>query len=145
MSRRVAVRAVIVHNSKLLCVKLKNYRHENQPDFWCTIGGGVDEGESLLKALEREVIEETGVKPNIGNLIYVQQFRFNGSEHLEFFFYVKNPPDYLNIDLSKTSHGSAEIETIEFIDPSKYILPEFLQTESLINLENKTVKLFNYL
>jgi 8-oxo-dGTP pyrophosphatase MutT (NUDIX family) len=27
---------------------------------WCTVGGGVDEGESLIEAARRELLEETG-------------------------------------------------------------------------------------
>ena len=37
--------------------------------FWFTVGGGVDEGESLAKAAEREVLEETdarGTHPSPG-------------------------------------------------------------------------------
>ena len=49
-------------------------------------------GESLLDGLRREMIEETGVKPEIGKLLFVQQFADTNSsskhgdcEQLEFF------------------------------------------------------------
>jgi len=146
MKRRVAVRAVIIKNGKLHCVRLKPYDGKITGDYWCVIGGGVEPGEPLIKALNREVIEETGIKPTIGNLLYVQQFKSGGNEQMEFFFHVTNTGDFLNIDLSKTTHGEKEIAKIGFIDVTREtILPEFLTQESFENLENQPTKFFNYL
>lgn len=150
MNRRVAVRGIVVHKGKLLCFKLKPYEGSTaRSDFWCVPGGGVDQGEPLLEALRREMIEETGIEPEIGNLLYIQQFTpWNkpDAEHLEFFFHVKNAKDYLKMDLSKTTHGHLEIEKHDFIDPAKnHIKPTFLSEESLDNLENQPAKVFSYL
>lgn len=130
MNRRVAVRAIIVREGKLLAVQLKPYQGSTILDepYWATVGGGVDPGEALIPALEREVIEETGVKPIVGKLLYIQQFAHNGKEQMEFFFHVTNTDDFIDIDLSKSTHGAIEIEKIEFIDPKSYhILPAFLK------------------
>ena len=95
-------------------------------------GGGLDEGEALIPGLEREMAEETGVRPDVGNLLYVQQFTYNDKDYLEFFFHVTNSEDYLHIDLSKTTHGAEEIAEIGFVNPAATkILPEFLTTELL--------------
>ena len=147
MNRRVAVRGIFVHRGKLLCVKLKPYKESIKNDYWCVIGGGVDAGEALIPALEREIIEETAIKPIIGNLLYVQQFASSDKEQLEFFFNILNPHDYLNIDLSKTTHGAEEIEDVSYIDPKLHdVRPEFLTSESLTNITPKTAtKIFNYL
>jgi hypothetical protein len=78
------------------------------------------------------MIEESGIKPIVGNLLYVQQFTHGEKEYLEFFFHITNSKDYLHIDLSKTTHGMEEIEEIGFVDPSTaHLLPEFLKTEPL--------------
>jgi hypothetical protein len=78
------------------------------------------------------MVEETGITPVVGNLLYVQQFAHGAKEYLEFFFHVTNSEDYLHIDLAKTTHGMEEIEEIAFIDPTTtHILPEFLKTENL--------------
>lgn len=146
MKRRVAVRGIVVYDNKLLCVKLKAYDGKDATEFWATPGGGVEPGEALVSALSREMVEETGVKPAIGNLLYVQQFQWHGMEQMEFFFHIKNHEDYINIDLASTTHGATEIEIIDFIKPSgNNILPEFLQTESLTNLPAQQTKYFNYL
>ncbi|HYH75229.1 MAG TPA: hypothetical protein VD735_04695, partial [Candidatus Saccharimonadales bacterium] len=53
-------------------------------------------------------------------------------DYIEFFFNVKNVEDYLNIDLSKTTHGELEIAEIGFVDPASVVIkPEFLATEPL--------------
>jgi 8-oxo-dGTP diphosphatase len=139
MERRVAVRAIIVHNAKLLAVKLKPNEAAIAGDFWCTIGGGVDVGEALIPALRREVIEETGITPVIGPLLYVQQFLSGDKEHLEFFFAVTNVKDFLNIDFAKSSHGLKEIAESSFILPSQeHILPAFLKDQDYTNLSSPT-------
>lgn len=149
MKRRVAVRGIIVVDGKLLCFKLRSKHGDEVTKYWCVPGGGVDEGEPLLEALEREMIEETGVKPEVGELLYVQQFsdnQFEYKEQMEFFFHIINGKDYLDIKLGDTSHGMAEIAEFAFIDPSQnFVLPKFLSTESLNELQNQKTKIFSYL
>jgi ADP-ribose pyrophosphatase YjhB (NUDIX family) len=149
-NRRVAARAVIVLDGKLLCVKLKKYAgkatgNDNRV-YWCTPGGGVDVGEPLIPALEREVIEELGIKPKVGNLLYIQQFAHNNMEQLELFFHVTNPEDFLTIDLEKTTHGAIEIAEVAFIDPgaSGLLLPVFLGKQDITtDIAAGTAQVFN--
>lgn len=146
--RRVAVRGIILKGGKLFAVRLKKYAGratEDGQDYWCTPGGGVDVGEPLIPALEREMVEETGVQPVVGNLLYVQQFQYKDREHLEFFFHITNAEDYQTIDLSATTHGAIEIAEVAFIDPSTAtVLPVFLGTEDLAaDAERGITKIFN--
>jgi ADP-ribose pyrophosphatase YjhB (NUDIX family) len=148
MNRRIAVRGVALHEGKLLCVKLKAYGGKEAREFWCTPGGGVDTGESLLNALHREMIEETGVSPQIGKLLYIQQFPFEGEEQLEFFFEIINAPDYLTPKLQLASHAAQEISRLEFIDPkTHHILPEFFANEDIeVHIaQSGAPKIFSYL
>jgi 8-oxo-dGTP pyrophosphatase MutT (NUDIX family) len=126
MIRRVTARGIVFKDGKLLCARLQPYKGSIAGDYWCVPGGGVDPGEALIAALEREMIEETGIKPVIGKLLYIQQFTLKDVEQLEFFFHITNTEDYEHIDLTKASHAH-EIDTIEFVDPKTvYLLPEFL-------------------
>lgn len=149
MNRRVAVRGIIVKDGKLLCFRLKPYRHRISGEYWCIPGGGVDSGEALLPALERELIEETGIAPVIGRLLYIQQYKPHDQnrEDLEFFFHITNPEAYTNIDLSKTSHGETEVEEFAFIEPREHtVKPTFLQEVSFRDLNTPVgVQFFNYL
>jgi 8-oxo-dGTP pyrophosphatase MutT (NUDIX family) len=57
---RHAARALLLHDNKLLLM------HVCLPDrsFWCTIGGGMDPGETVEEAIRRETFEETGFTDN---------------------------------------------------------------------------------
>lgn len=147
MMRHVTIRGIVLYEGKLLCVRLKPYKEHLKRDnsCWCLPGGGLDEGESLVAGVEREMIEETGIKPVVGNLLYVQQFAHGEKDYLEFFFHITNGEDYLNIDLSKTTHGLEEIEEIGFIDPANmHVLPEFLKTENIVEqVEGLPTKVFS--
>lgn len=127
MNRRITTRGIIYKNGRLFAQRLK--RGAGEADFWCTPGGGLDLGEELRAGLTREMIEETGVAPEIGALLYVQQYMLGGEEFLEFFYHVKNADDYdTDLDLDNTSHGALEVAHYGFIDPrTEHILPTFLR------------------
>lgn len=150
MKRKITARAVILDNDgKLFCVRLKGYGGKGERDFWCLPGGGMDQSEPIVQALHREMIEETGVVPEIGNLLYIQQYVENpGEEQLEFLFHVKNTDDYKDIDISGASHSAEEIADFGFLDPkAENILPKFLTTEDIAAhiQSNAPTKIFNYL
>jgi ADP-ribose pyrophosphatase YjhB (NUDIX family) len=100
----IKVRGVIVHDNKLLIVKHK------ESQFMALPGGHLEYGEDVVTCLKRELVEELGVLPEIGRLLYINTFKVN-NQYVEFFFEVKNGEKYLNIDgLERThSHELAEI------------------------------------
>lgn len=126
-TRRINVRGIIYQDGKIFAQKLKN--SDRDYEYWCTPGGGLDDGESLVDGLRREMIEETGIEPKIGWLLFIQQYQDESKEYLEFFFHIENADDYKTIDLATTSHGEIEVDRCEFIDPTtENILPAPLQT-----------------
>ena len=141
--RRIAVRAIIADGDKLLLVKLKT--ENGTLDYYCTIGGGLDDSEGLLDGVKREVLEETGVVAQLGRLLCIQQYT-DKHDNVEFFFHVTNTDDFKNINLIETSHGEIEIAEIGFFNPKELtVLPEFLKELSVEELINsKEVQIFNY-
>lgn len=141
MSRRVNARGIIVKDGKLFAVRHR--RPEGTADYWCTPGGGLDEGETLHEGIRREMIEETGVEPEIGKILWIYQFKRShpvagkGSECLEFFFQIKNADDYVDVDLSKSTHGLEEIVETAFVDPKAVnFKPRHMQEIDLDELLN---------
>lgn len=136
--RRINVRAIIYKDGKLLAVKHKH--GEDISHYYAVPGGGLDPRESLVDGLARELREETGINAVIGNLLFIQQFpsaRAGYAEELEFFFTVKNPDDFININLETTSHGAEELAVCEFVDPASVTLyPEFLQSIDIVGYAN---------
>ena len=146
MRRRVNVRGIIINDQgEIFCQQLTANNGKGR-NFWCTPGGGLNIGESLLDGLHREMIEETGVKPEIGKLLFIQQFAESGeqsahgpNEQLEFFFLITNWQDYRHIDLEQTSHGVKEVARCGFVDPkTTLILPSYLTEIDLDWLINKS-------
>jgi ADP-ribose pyrophosphatase YjhB (NUDIX family) len=143
--RRISARGIIFTDGKLLSQQLTANAKSAKPSYWCTPGGGLDIGESIIDCLHREMVEETGIPPKIGKLLFVQQFNENNHEYMDFFFHIENPEDYRSIDLTATTHGELEIEHVEFINPqNNNVLPAFLQTIAIQEYIDNNLPVFIY-
>ena len=67
---RVAARAVIVHDGKLLAVIL---RDQTGP-FFVLPGGGQKHGEELYNTVRRECVEELGISVEPYKMLYVREY-----------------------------------------------------------------------
>lgn len=123
MIHRLKVRGLITYENKALLCRLKN-----APEFWCLPGGGLEEGEELRKGLQREILEELGIKSEIGQLLYIQQFDKEGDYNFpEFIFHVMGGENFKELDVSKTTHGVLELEELKFVNPKEVsVLPKFI-------------------
>lgn len=138
---RYRVRAIIKRGNTLLLVQHRNPQTGTAYGTWALPGGGMDPGETVHDAVRREMIEETGIVPQIGNLLYVYQYQQGGIyQGPELFFAVTNADDYLSINLAATSHGMHELAQIGFYDPRQMptLLPSFLQNIASIDIHNPT-------
>lgn len=64
---RIRVAAIICQEGRILLVR--HVKDENA--YWLLPGGGVDYGESMGAALERELREETGLEIAVGDVVFV--------------------------------------------------------------------------
>ena len=107
----IVCRAIIVDGEKMLLVE------NSKNDFYCPAGGKMEFGEDPKQTLEREIIEELGVKPEIGRLLYINTFNDGKTQASEFFYDVLNSVDYKNIENLKGTH-SFELSKIVWLDRS---------------------------
>jgi ADP-ribose pyrophosphatase YjhB (NUDIX family) len=138
----VRVRAIILHQCKLLLV-----RHPHDTSFAALPGGHLEWGEDVKECLHRELVEELGVEPKIGRLLFMNSFsQSDGKHYLEFFLEVKNGEDYLHTDNLFKSHASeiAEILWVSPADHSVNIMPkglaEHFRTGRIISDEVRYIK-----
>jgi ADP-ribose pyrophosphatase YjhB (NUDIX family) len=109
----ITCRAIIIHEGKLLMCK------HNEPDrsFYNLPGGKLELSESIDACMEREMFEETGIKPTVGKLLFINQLIVPSRHRIEFFFQINNHADYFSFDPSKASH-SFEVSDFVFADPT---------------------------
>jgi ADP-ribose pyrophosphatase YjhB (NUDIX family) len=119
VSWRISAYALIVKDDSLLIIKNKNEKLYDIP------GGGIEEGELIAEALERELMEESGAKAKIGALIHIEEDFF---KHARGDFYQTIQLYYLG-ELSDelTTPADARIEFVGVVPISelaKYPLPK---------------------
>ena len=72
MSLRVICRLAVLHSNLLLLVRNEGLT------YWYAPGGGWEAGETLPECGVREVFEETQLRVEVGNLLFVQEFYGEG-------------------------------------------------------------------
>lgn len=84
---RVSSRAVIVYGNRILLNEFGGGRYYNFP------GGGIEEGETAKQAVVREVLEESGLAVDVGDLVFSLEYEprsckymYGEVHHVSFFF-----------------------------------------------------------
>ena len=122
----ITCRAVILYEGKLLLV-----RHPHDTSFAALPGGHLEYGEGLKECQKREVMEELGIEPDMGRLLYVNNFTQGDiRQSVEFFFEIKNSAQYAE---TKKLTGTHTHELAELVwaspDDDIKILPKKLEID----------------
>ena len=118
----VGVGAVIVENGTVLLIRRK---YEPLKGHWSLPGGMVEIGETLQAALAREMLEETGLRVDVGPVIEVFDRIMRDEQRRVRYHFVLI--DYLCWPAGGTLHAGSDVDAAIWVDPkclSDYELTE---------------------
>lgn len=128
----VRVGAIIIKDERVLMVR------NSEAEYYYSVGGRIQFGESAEEAVRREVLEETGCALEVERLGFVHEDFFLGDSadklgrpiyEIGFYFYMKTPAAFEPVCRSLADNGAAErLEWVPF-DTPKRLFPTFFRTE----------------
>jgi 8-oxo-dGTP diphosphatase len=120
---KVAAHALIKRGNRYLVTK-RSDTDDFMPGLWDLPGGTIRFGESIESALNREVFEETGLKIEIRQLVYVYQFVSAQVRHQ---FQIVYKCDYVSGNLKLDSRFHQEFKWLYFKDIHSLKCIDFLK------------------
>lgn len=100
MGTKLVAGGIIEKNGKFLLVKEKQKICDGK---WNLPAGAVDDGENVIEAAKREIIEECGVEVNINGIIEIINKNMEGRDLLVFFFDTQIIDENLEYDKNEIS------------------------------------------
>src|SRR5688572_22214989 len=131
---RIRVCGLCIDNDRILLV---NHAGLRDGEFWAPPGGGIEFGESVPAALEREFLEETGLHIRIGEFLFVCELVAPPLHSVELFFRVTPSGGTLRTGSDPESGDSQVIRDVRFFSFNEL---DELPAESLHGIFSKAVE-----
>lgn len=117
MRHRISAGVLALRNDQILLVR---HFRPGIHDFWAGPGGGVEGGEELHEAAEREAFEEAGVRVSTRAMAYIDELVDDWGRIVKFWFLA----DYVSGEIDVTANPAAEESIKEAGWFSRDALPE---------------------
>lgn len=115
--------AIIVDkDNKILLLKRADEEGTWMPNKWALVGGGVEKGETPLQAVEREIMEETGLE--VKKFISSFNLQRNSTNSIEYMFVCRfeGDPTEINLNQENTRYGWFSTGEMEYLDTVPHLL-----------------------
>jgi 8-oxo-dGTP diphosphatase len=120
--------AVIVNNdNKILLLKRSDYEKQWMPNKWSLVGGAIEKGETPQKAVEREIMEETGLEIKKFSKSFTIETHQDSIEHVFACRYDGEPTD-IKLNDENSNYGWYDISEMEYLD----IVPHLIEFITLV-------------
>lgn len=117
-----AIAIIVDKDNKILLLKRADEEGTWMPNKWALVGGGVEKGETNQQAVEREIMEETGLEiKKFVNSFSLQRNSANSIEHI-FVCRFTGDPTEINLNQENTRYGWFDIEEMKFLDTVPHLL-----------------------
>lgn len=123
---RVSSRGIVIDNGKILLNEFGGGKYYNIP------GGGIEPGETVKQAVAREILEESGLKVTVGELIYAVEYEPNNCN----FIYGKKPQISLVFRCFLNGDDKIKPPSIPDIDPDNPEVTSEAKWVQISDLEN---------
>jgi ADP-ribose pyrophosphatase YjhB (NUDIX family) len=110
-----AVAVIVDKDNKILLLKRNKDPEIWQPGKWALVGGAIEKGESPQKAVEREILEETGLEIKDFVKTFSIQRNPNSVEHIFACRYNGDPME-ITLNGENTNYGWYSIGEMKFLD-----------------------------
>ena len=124
--KKNAVAVIVDSDNKILLLKRSSDPKLWQPSKWGLVGGGIEKGETPQQAVEREMLEETGLNIKKFTKTFTIQRNPGSIEHIFACRYEGDPTD-IRLSEENTNYGWYDVDEMQYLD----IVPNLIEYVTL--------------
>ncbi len=137
---RVRVCGLCIDKDRLLMI---NHKGINEGDFWAPPGGGLQFGETLEMCLKREFEEETGLKIEIQDFLFICEFIHVPLHAIEMFFRVEIKKGILKKGIDPELLDKQIIHEVKFLHWAEINALSSKSRHGIFNLISESTKILD--
>ena len=113
--KKNAVAVIVNADNKILLLKRSDAPKIWMPKKWALVGGAIEKGESPQQAVEREILEETGLEIKKFVKTFSIQRNPDSIEHI-FACRYKGEPTDVTLNEENTNYGWYDVDEMQYLD-----------------------------